>query len=162
LLKYGYLEKLEDVKFLFKPSCALNEVQIKLAQQIYRKAICNFQRYARLPVTGEFDSITRSKMNVPRCGVQDELRRYAVAHGLKWRKQNVTYRISQFSQSNFPRKTIVAEIDKAFLMWSNVTNLCFVKDETAKEVDIEIQFTKQEHGDLLPFEGPGEALAHVK
>lgn len=51
------------------------------------------------------------------------------------------------------------EIQKAFNVWSEFTDLTF-KPVPSNE-HIEIRFEKGEHGDGDPFDGPGGTLAHA-
>ena len=47
----------------------------------------------------------------------------------------------------------------AFKMWSDVTDLKFVR--SGWKVDIEVKFVTYEHGDGDPFDGRGGTLAHA-
>ena len=81
--------------------------------------------------------------------------------GSKWRRTELTYRISQYpSRLNIKKSDIDREIARAFQVWAEVTPLDFqVKKEG--RVHIDIRFVTGEHGDGDPFDGPGNTLAHA-
>lgn len=87
-------------------------------------------------------------------------RRYAL-QGSKWRRQELTYRISQYpTRFNGRRHEVDAQIDKAFSIWSRVAPIDFVVKREGK-VHIDIRFASGEHGDGDAFDGPGNTLAHA-
>lgn len=178
LVKFGYLKDVKEVASLLKNSATtitrdiLNPSSSNPAATALRVALSAFQEYARLEVTGNFDEPTKKKMNTPRCGNKDLVavpdisaiyrsKRYA-ASGVAWNKMKLTYRITRFSESGFHPTTTMREVDHAFQVWSNYTNLEFVRtDNVAEEVDIELKFAALAHGDVEPFDGRGITLAHV-
>merc|ERR1719367_2027673 len=120
----------------------------------------NFQSFVGLPKTGELDSNTVTMMNMPRCGVKDIQTRFSL-QGSKWKKKNLTYRISIYpSFSQMSNEDVDYEIAQAFKVWSDVSELTF---EAKKEgaVDIDIKFAEGEHGDGNAFDGSGGTLAHA-
>jgi hypothetical protein len=163
---------------LLNPSLSPNLVDpLNPGASALKLALSKFQQYARLPVSGEFDKPTKLKMNTPRCGNKDILninvasaldpsvlvrkKRY-VTSGFKWLKRELTYRVSKFSDSAFPREITLREVDRAFEVWSNVTNLFFIRSDSAKTVDIDLRFARLAHGDVESFDGRGITLAHVR
>lgn len=53
-----------------------------------------------------------------------------------------------------------AAIQSALKTWSDVTPLTF-KEITRGSADIDIQFSRGDHGDGYPFDGRGGTLAHA-
>ena len=128
-----------------------------------------------------------SMMNAPRCGNKDKVghgeearrrKRYALqgkinfllcscfhiiiaVAGSKWRRTDLTYRISQYpSRRNLQKIDVDREIARAFQVWSEVTPLNFHVKKDGR-VHIDIRFVTGEHGDGDPFDGPGSTLAHA-
>lgn len=179
LVKFGYLKDIQEVAGLLTSGATgitrdlLNPKSQNPAVTALRVALSTFQQYARLPVTGEFDEATKIKMNSPRCGnkdivqvpdisgiVRNRNKRYATS-GIHWHTFQLTYRVSRFSESGFHPTTTMREIDQAFQLWSNYTNLEFIKADRDEPVDIELRFARLGHGDVEPFDGRGITLAHV-
>ncbi|XP_022914436.2 matrix metalloproteinase-14 isoform X2 [Onthophagus taurus] len=133
---------------------------------ILKQAIEEFQSFAGLAVTGEMDEETESVMKLPRCGVKDKVgsgsdsrsKRYAL-QGSRWKIRNLSYRITKYPV-NVPKDEVDNEIQRAFDVWSDHTDLTF-KQMRRGSVNIEIKFEKGEHGDGDPFDGPGGTLAHA-
>ena len=81
--------------------------------------------------------------------------------GSKWRRTELTYRISQYpSKRNLKPSDVDREIARAFQVWSDVTPLNFIVKKDGR-VHIDIRFVTGEHGDGDPFDGPGSTLAHA-
>lgn len=89
------------------------------------------------------------------------LKSSSISLGSKWRRTDLTYRISQYpSKLNLKRSDVDNEIARAFRVWSEVTPLNFHEKKTGR-VHIDIRFESGEHGDGDPFDGPGNTLAHA-
>ncbi|XP_057652121.1 matrix metalloproteinase-14-like isoform X2 [Diorhabda carinulata] len=152
LSQYGYLA----------PSRG-NSSQI-LDERSFTKAIEDFQAFAGLDVTGELDEKTKAVMTLPRCGVKDKVgtgdnraKRYAL-QGSRWKVKDLTYKISKYP-NNLKRSDVDKEIQRAFNVWTEYTDLTFTPKKN--QVHIEIRFESGEHGDGDPFDGPGGTLAHA-
>lgn len=144
-----------------------------ISEDSFHDAIVNFQRFAGIPETGVVDNLTVRFMQMPRCGNKDRSgkgengrrkrkrrKRYAL-QGSKWRRQELTYRISQYPTRFAHKKHEVdAQIEKAFKIWSQVAPIDFVVKKEGR-VHIDIRFASGEHGDGDPFDGPGNTLAHA-
>ncbi|CAH1130895.1 unnamed protein product [Ceutorhynchus assimilis] len=152
LSQYGYLGPVKA-----------NSSQL-LDESSFRKAVEDFQSFAGLDVTGELDDKTLETMTLPRCGVKDKVgtgdnraKRYAL-QGSRWKVKNLSYKVSKYPPK-LKRKDVDAEVQRAFNVWADYTDLTF----TAKsgQVHIEIRFESGEHGDGDPFDGPGGTLAHA-
>ncbi|XP_076254161.1 matrix metalloproteinase 1 isoform X12 [Rhynchophorus ferrugineus] len=133
-------------------------------ENTYKKAIEEFQSFAGIPVTGELDKETLQTMEMPRCGVKDKVgtganraKRYAL-QGSRWKVKNLSYKISKYPPK-LKRAEVDAEIQRAFNVWSEFTDLTFTPK--TGQVHIEIRFESGEHGDGDPFDGPGGTLAHA-
>ncbi|CAM5073248.1 unnamed protein product [Natator depressus] len=117
------------------------------------------QSFFGLEVTGILDEETYELMQQPRCGVPDVGEYNFFPRKLKWSKNNLTYRIV-----NYTRDLTRAEVDrafkKAFKVWSEVTPLNFTRIRSGT-ADIMISFGTKEHGDFYPFDGPSGLLAHA-
>ncbi|KAL1513726.1 hypothetical protein ABEB36_003098 [Hypothenemus hampei] len=152
LSQYGYLGPVKA-----------NSSQL-LEESSFRKAIEDFQGFAGLVVTGQLDDDTLETMTLPRCGVKDKVgtgdnraKRYAL-QGSRWKVKNLSYKISKYPPK-LKRKEVDAEIQRAFNVWSDYTDLTFTPK--SGQVHIEIRFENGEHGDGDPFDGPGGTLAHA-
>ncbi|CAH1802307.1 unnamed protein product [Owenia fusiformis] len=143
------------------------------SEEEFKKAVRAMQKIANIPQTGELDEATVEKMNSPRCGLPDTIdetnedgwskkrRKKRYNHSSeKWRKNHLTYRFLNYSPK-LSRYTIEDAIDKAFRVWSGVTNLDFSKIDTADHADIYLLFGRHFHNDGYPFDGQGMVLAHA-
>lgn len=152
LSQYGYLGPVKA-----------NSSQL-LDESSFRKAVEDFQTFAGLEVTGELDEKTLETMTLPRCGVKDKVgtgdnraKRYAL-QGSRWKVKSLSYKISKYPPK-LKRKDVDDEIQRAFNVWSDFTDLTFTPK--SGQVHIEIRFESGEHGDGDPFDGPGGTLAHA-
>ncbi|KFP05996.1 Stromelysin-2 [Calypte anna] len=148
-----YLENFYDFKeeknSLFK-SKNLNHMAEKVREM---------QSFFGLEVTGKLNRKTLDMMKQPRCGIPD-IRAYSTfPQSPKWRKEDVTYRIL-----NYTPDMLQADVDeaiaKAFQLWSSVTPLRFTRLYSG-QADIMISFAAGFHGDFYSFDGPGGTLAHA-
>lgn len=95
-----------------------------------------FQSFAGLNATGDLDEETMELMQAPRCGVKDKVgfgsdtrsKRYAL-QGSRWKVKALTYRISKYPK-RLNRKEVDDEINKAFSVWSEYTDLTFTPKKT--------------------------------
>ena len=79
--------------------------------------------------------------------------------GSKWPDPNLSYRITDYT-SDMTQSDVDADIKKALDLWAEVTPLKFTQiyEGTA---NITMLFGSGEHGDGVPFDGPGNVLAHA-
>jgi len=159
LMKYGYM----DTHHHDGRSAQL------LSPDGLRNYIMDFQGFAGLNQTGLLDAETVKMMEMPRCGVKDSVgtdqahgrrkKRYAL-QGSRWRVKELTYKISKYPTGSISRSDVDKEIKKALSVWSEHTDLKFIRKRSGK-VHIDIRFEKREHGDGDPFDGSGGTLAHA-
>ncbi|XP_037697164.1 stromelysin-2-like [Choloepus didactylus] len=123
------------------------------------KKVQEMQKFLGLEVTGKLDSNTLEVMAKPRCGVPDVGQFTTFRGSPKWGKTHLTYRIVKYTQ-DLPRNAVDSAIEKALKVWEDVTPLTFSRVHEG-EADIMISFAVKEHGDFVPFDGPGKALAHA-
>ncbi|XP_030647963.1 matrix metallopeptidase 30 [Chanos chanos] len=117
------------------------------------------QEFFGLEVTGRLDTNTIEVMKKPRCGVTD-VARYGHFYGKpRWKKNTVTYRITEYT-SDLSRREVDATIAQAFKLYSDVIPLDF-KQIYSGTADIMILFKARYHGDFYPFDGPSGVLAHA-
>uniref|UniRef100_W5LYS5 Collagenase 3 n=1 Tax=Lepisosteus oculatus TaxID=7918 RepID=W5LYS5_LEPOC len=121
--------------------------------------IQEMQGFLGLEVTGQLDPDTLAVMNMPRCGVPDVGEYNLFPRNLKWRNNNVTFRIVNYTPDLKPSEVDRA-IHNALKAWSDVTPLVFKKIHNGT-ADIMIAFGAKEHGDFNPFDGPNGLLAHA-
>ncbi|RXN13194.1 collagenase 3-like protein [Labeo rohita] len=117
------------------------------------------QQFFGLKITGKLDDNTLEVMQKPRCGVPD-VAAYSTFQGdYKWKKQDLTYRIE-----NYTPDMSVAEVDdsikRALQVWADVTPLKFTRIYSGT-ADIMISFVVGDHRDGYPFDGPNGFLAHA-
>ncbi|XP_073686013.1 collagenase 3a [Garra rufa] len=117
------------------------------------------QQFFGLKITGKLDDNTLEVMKKPRCGVPD-VAAYSTFQGdYKWKKNDLTYRIE-----NYTPDMSVAEVDdsikRALQVWADVTPLKFTRIYSGT-ADIMISFVVGDHRDGYPFDGPNGFLAHA-
>uniref|UniRef100_A0A8C0AMS1 interstitial collagenase n=1 Tax=Buteo japonicus TaxID=224669 RepID=A0A8C0AMS1_9AVES len=117
------------------------------------------QAFFGLQMTGKPDLDTLKMMRKPRCGVPDIGQYVFTAGNPKWKRNNLTYRILNYTPK-MRRADVDEAIQKALSVWSSVTPLTFQKVED-KEADIMISFAYRDHQDNSPFDGPNGQLAHA-
>ncbi|KAM7338098.1 hypothetical protein ACRRTK_004217 [Alexandromys fortis] len=123
------------------------------------KKIQEMQKFLGLEMTGKLDSNTMDVMLKPRCGVPDVGGFTTFPGSPKWRKNHLTYRVENYTP-DLPRESVDSAIEKALKVWEAVTPLRFSRLSEG-EADIMISFAAGEHGDFIPFDGPGGVLAHA-
>jgi predicted Zn-dependent protease len=127
-------------------------------------AVCDYQRFHGLPITGKLDQATVAEMSKPRCGFPDVPRARSssefVAQGNRWTNTNLTYRFQNFTP-DLTQQQVRDAVVTALSFWSAVTPLTFT--EVAATPDIEIRFVAGDHGDgpANAFDGTGGVLAHA-
>ncbi|KAA8548046.1 hypothetical protein F0562_004693 [Nyssa sinensis] len=143
-------------------------------------AIKTYQLNYHLKTTGALDAQTVSKMMMPRCGVADIIngtswmraakKRHPVGHNTihtiahysffdgnpKWSKTHLTYGFPSGTQSN-----IISAVARAFDKWASVSHFTFSQIQDYTNADLKVSFHRRDHGDGLPFDGPGGTLAHA-
>ncbi|XP_051881816.1 collagenase 3 [Pristis pectinata] len=141
------------------PSLVMGKNRNHEATGSLSEKIRKMQEYFGLRVTGSLNSETLDIMEKPRCGVPDIAEYNHFPGEIKWKKNNLTYRILQYT-SDISAADVDLAIEKALKVWSDVTPLKFSRINEG-EADIMITFDVKEHGDNYPFDGPERILAHA-
>uniref|UniRef100_A0AAR2JGN5 interstitial collagenase n=1 Tax=Pygocentrus nattereri TaxID=42514 RepID=A0AAR2JGN5_PYGNA len=121
--------------------------------------IAEMQKFFGLEVTGSVDQETLQVMMKPRCGVPDVAQYSTFGEGLKWQKNQLTYRIVNYTP-DMSQAEVDEVIEKALQVWARVTPLRFTRINSG-EADIMVSFGTGSHGDFYPFDGPDGTLAHA-
>uniref|UniRef100_A0A8B9FJF4 Peptidase metallopeptidase domain-containing protein n=1 Tax=Amazona collaria TaxID=241587 RepID=A0A8B9FJF4_9PSIT len=121
--------------------------------------IREMQSFFGLEVTGELNRKTVDIMKQPRCGIPDVRSYSTFPHSPRWKKEDVTYRILNYTPDML-QEDVEEAIAKAFQLWSSVTPLRFIRLYSG-QADIMISFASGFHGDFYSFDGPGGTLAHA-
>ncbi|XP_077164493.1 matrix metalloproteinase-17 isoform X2 [Paroedura picta] len=135
-------------------------------QEELTKAIMAMQQFGGLEATGILDEATLKLMRTPRCSLPDlsesEARRKRhVQVVTKWSKRNLSWRVRTFpKESHLGHDTVRALMYYALKVWSDITPLNF-HEVAGNNADIQIDFTKSDHSDGYPFDGPGGTVAHA-
>ncbi|XP_030074274.1 matrix metalloproteinase-17 [Microcaecilia unicolor] len=155
LIKFGYLPP---------PDPVTGQLQ---TQEKLTRAIKAMQRFGGLEATGVLDKATLELMKTPRCSLpdlseSDTTRRRRSAQALtKWNKRNLSWRVRAFPKdSHLGHDTIRALMYYALKVWSDITPLNF-HEVAGNNADIQIDFSKADHNDGYPFDGPGGTVAHA-
>ncbi|XP_077619730.1 matrix metalloproteinase-17 [Crocuta crocuta] len=140
------------------------------------------QRFGGLETTGILDEATLALMKTPRCSLPDlpaaapaRRRRQALTpttwtkRSLSWRRPHLNLCLNCTCKSlvrTFPRDsplgrdTVRALMHYALKVWSDITPLNF-HEVAGSAADIQIDFSKADHNDAYPFDGPGGTVAHA-
>ncbi|XP_075885262.1 matrix metalloproteinase-17-like [Nelusetta ayraudi] len=162
LSKFGYLPPPDPVS---------GQLQTKEALS---RAIKAMQKFGGLKETGVFDEATLALMETPRCSLPDVPQaqqqgagpRRRRGRGLtphnKWNKRHLSWRVRTFPRDSalLGRDTVRALMFYALKVWSDMAPLNF-HEVAGSDADIQIDFTKDDHDDGYPFDGPGGAVAHA-
>ncbi|XP_003792956.1 matrix metalloproteinase-17 [Otolemur garnettii] len=136
-------------------------------QEELSKAIAAMQQFGGLEATGVLDEATLALMKTPRCSLPDlpasapARRRRQTLAPTKWNKRNLSWRVRTFPRdSALGRDTVRALMYYALKVWSDITPLNF-HEVAGSAADIQIDFSKADHNDRYPFDGPGGTVAHA-
>ncbi|XP_076845779.1 matrix metalloproteinase-19-like isoform X2 [Brachyhypopomus gauderio] len=150
LMRYGYL-----------PKTLLHPQKRETPLEQLREALRIFQKASNLAVTGRLDNATLTMMKKPRCGLQDPFNSKILKYRVLgyWRRKTLSYRIYNHARNVGAAHTRAA-IQKAFAYWSEVTPLRF-HEVAGGHADIKISFHGRDKACPVPFDGPGDVLAHA-
>ncbi|PNI16068.1 MMP17 isoform 10, partial [Pan troglodytes] len=106
-------------------------------------------------------------MKTPRCSLPDlpvltqARRRRQAPAPTKWNKRNLSWRVRTFPRdSPLGHDTVRALMYYALKVWSDIAPLNF-HEVAGSTADIQIDFSKADHNDGYPFDGPGGTVAHA-
>ncbi|CAG5867309.1 unnamed protein product [Menidia menidia] len=152
LSKFGYLPP---------PDPVTGQLQTKEA---LTKAIKAMQKFGGLRETGVLDQATLGLMKTPRCSLPDMSdsevitgrRKRSANPQNKWNKRHLSWRVRTFPKDSalLGRDTVRALMYYALKVWSDIAPLNF-HEVAGSDADIQIDFTKADHNDGYPFDGPG-------
>ncbi|KAK5851857.1 hypothetical protein PBY51_023375 [Eleginops maclovinus] len=158
LSKFGYLPP---------PDPVTGQLQTKEA---LTKAIKAMQKYGGLKETGVLDQATLGLMKTPRCSLPDVSEAEGTMGRMKrdvnpqnkWSKRHLSWRVRTFPKDSalLGRDTVRALMYYALKVWSDIAPLNF-HEVAGSDADIQIDFTKADHNDGYPFDGPGGTVAHA-
>ncbi|KAM3615499.1 uncharacterized protein V6R79_003061 [Siganus canaliculatus] len=132
--------------------------RMKRSRPSFTSKVKEMQTFFGLNASGVLDPQTLEVMSTPRCGVPD-VEEYNHIRGTRWKKNVITYSIGRYTR-DLPRNTVDSLVALAFSVWARASSLTFVRSHT-RRADIMVEFVKNEHGDLYPFDGPRGTLAHA-
>ncbi|XP_006901059.1 PREDICTED: matrix metalloproteinase-17 [Elephantulus edwardii] len=125
------------------------------------------QQFGGLEATGVLDEATLALMKTPRCSLPDlptptpTRRRRQAPTPTKWNKRNLSWRVRTFPRdSALGRDTVRALMYYALKVWSDIAPLNF-HEVAGSTADIQIDFSRADHDDGYPFDGPGGTVAHA-
>ncbi|KAI4816340.1 hypothetical protein KUCAC02_008667 [Chaenocephalus aceratus] len=89
-------------------------------------------------------------------------RKRSLATQKKWDKRHLSWRVRTFPKDSalLGRDTVRALMYYALKVWSDIAPLNF-HEVAGSDADIQIDFTKADHNDGYPFDGPGGTVAHA-
>uniref|UniRef100_A0A8B9PCS9 Matrix metalloproteinase-17 n=1 Tax=Apteryx owenii TaxID=8824 RepID=A0A8B9PCS9_APTOW len=154
LTKFGYLPP---------PDPVTGQLQ---TQEELTKAITAMQRFGGLEATGILDEATLELMKTPRCSLPDlaasETRKKRYAQELVFCYLNVAAKSWSYADRGYIYMAIHvrALMYYALKVWSDITPLNF-HEVAGNNADIQIDFSKADHNDGYPFDGPGGTVAHA-
>ncbi|XP_063820728.1 matrix metalloproteinase-17 isoform X2 [Pseudophryne corroboree] len=155
LTRFGYLPP---------PDPVTGQLQ---TQEELSKAIKAMQEFGGLKATGILDEATLELMKTPRCSLPDlsyseaTRRKRSVQLVTKWNKRNLSWRVQTFpKESSLGHDTVRALMYYALKVWSDITPLNF-HEVAGNNADIQIDFSRADHNDGYPFDGPGGTVAHA-
>ncbi|XP_015221453.1 matrix metalloproteinase-17 isoform X2 [Lepisosteus oculatus] len=158
LSKFGYLPPPDSVTGQLQTKEALTE------------AIKAMQKFGGLEETGVLDEATLVLMKTPRCslpdmsdaGMDSGRQKRAASSPTKWYKRHLSWRVRKFPKEShlLGHDTVRALMYYALKVWSDIAPLNF-HEVAGSEADIQIDFTKADHDDGYPFDGPGGTVAHA-
>ncbi|XP_053327543.1 matrix metalloproteinase-17 isoform X1 [Spea bombifrons] len=155
LTKFGYLPP---------PDPVTGQLQ---TQEELSKAIKAMQEFGGLKATGLLDEATLELMKTPRCSLPDlshtdaTRKKRSVLPVTKWNKRNLSWRVRTFpKESTLGHDTVRALMYYALKVWSDITPLNF-HEVAGNNADIQIDFSRADHNDGYPFDGPGGTVAHA-
>nr|XP_035114115.2 matrix metalloproteinase-17 isoform X1 [Callithrix jacchus] len=153
-------------RFGYLPPADPTTGQLQTQEELSR-AIAAMQQFGGLQATGVLDEATLALMRTPRCSLPDlpvltqTRRRRHTAAPPKWNKRNLSWRVRTFPRdSPLGRDTVRALMYYALKVWSDIAPLNF-HEVAGSAADIQIDFSKADHNDGYPFDGPGGTVAHA-
>ncbi|GJS45669.1 metalloendoproteinase 1-like protein [Tanacetum coccineum] len=137
-----YLSRFEYLNYQINPN--ITDPKKDHFDEELEAALKSYQVYYHLNATGTLNAPTLSKMVMPRCGFPDKEGHH--------HRNGPLHIVSHYSF--FPAI--------AFRKWTTASRyFTFSRAKTYARADLKISFTRRDHGDGSPFDGPGGVLAHA-
>ncbi|OGM44718.1 matrix metalloproteinase [Aspergillus bombycis] len=153
----AYLQTLGYLDISKSPDGKFSEVEVYAA---YRR----FQHFYGLKEheTGSYNEETRQAMTRKRCGIPENSVVASFSSGPpRWNKRDIYWKLKNESQ-HLAYKDAETQIKEVVAEWQEHFKYPRINmAENEEEEDISIEFTKTDHGDGYPFDGPGNVLAHA-
>jgi len=129
-----------------------------------RAGLVAFQRYHGIEQTGILDGPTAAFLSLPRCGVPDTPYSLGIRlAGDAWPSPpspNLRYAIVN-TTADIALPAAISAIEQALQLWASVTPLTFTPAPLSDNPEILIGFYRGDHNDGVPFDGPGNTVAHA-
>ena len=164
LRRYGYLGSAQTHPYVVASGAPQTQTSRPAAStssgfdDATRDALRSCQRFLGVEPTGELSDHMLTLMSTSRCGVPDVFD--FTIDGRRWNKRNLTYALVEDSRQA-ARAEILQLLRNAFSQWAAAANLQFAESDDPDTADIIVRFSIREHGDGVPFDGPGGTLAHA-
>ena len=164
LRRYGYLGNVHNHPYLVAsgdPKVKEPEPQSSTSVELdepTRNALRACQQFLGMEPTGDINEHTMSVISRTRCGVPDVFE--FTIDGRRWEKSDLTYALIEDSRQ-INRDDVLRYLSEAFTQWAAAANLTFTEIDDPDSADIIVRFSILEHGDGVPFDGPGGTLAHA-
>ncbi|KAK6644653.1 hypothetical protein RUM43_000921 [Polyplax serrata] len=159
LSRYGYLSPLATSETILEDE--------------FKEGLREFQWFFGLNETGVLDEATLETIRKPRCRVPDRtfgrkqsrVKRYAYMDlNLTWFHLDLSYKFYNYSMNANKKNGMLQRLfdldtREALDYWEEASSLQF-KEKSGK-TDLVFLFGTYNHGDKVPFDGPGGTLAHA-
>lgn len=136
---------------------SMSEVEANSLDDPTAMALANYQRFNQLPVTGEFDEVTRDHMQLPRCAHADLRQGVSFVTQCAWDKCDLTFAFDTGTNDIGGTGEFQA-IRNAFQTWAGAVNLTFTEVTINDNPDIRIGWRQANDPDLNMT---GGTLAHA-
>jgi hypothetical protein len=133
-------------------------MQMGVLDSITHSSLEKFQRFFKLPVTGQFDGATKRIMERDRCGLRD-FPEVAFQTRCPWNRRNLTFAFGPLTGQAVGGDAARSAVRSAFATWAAAgVGLQFTEVQTDQNPDIQIEWRPANDPDANM---KGIALAHA-